>query len=107
MVLNGPEGNPLLSPAAGPGGPAGGAGGALEDDEVEVVGEGEEDTAAADTGVVVVVVVVEAFGGDGGASGLVGWATLDETLLLELEGSVPDEAAAEAPVEQQLVSDIC
>jgi hypothetical protein len=123
MLLNEPSGNPLEPPAGGPaGGPAEAVGVGAEGLEGGVVVEEERAAAATvevvevvggDDGelfvvVVVVVVLVEGFaaGGGGGASALVGWATLEETLLLELEVSVPGvDAAAEAPGGTGLVSD--
>ena len=99
MVLKELIENPLLPPA---GGPAGAEGALVDGDEVT-----EEDKAAADTTevvleddelLVVAVLLTEDLGG-GATSALVGvgWAMLDETLLLELEDSVPDDAAAVAP----------
>ena len=123
MELREPNGNPLLAAegealeaAAG----VEGAEGVLEGDVVVMGEDGAtavttfmeefvdvEAVAGDELLVVVVVVVVEGVDvrDGGGASGLVAWATLDETLLPELEGSVPDEGAAIAPRGKQLVSD--
>jgi hypothetical protein len=105
MVLKEPAGNPLLSPAGLEAASALAEEVLAEEDEivVVVVVDGEDKAAAGIVVVVVldvdelfVVVLVEALGG-GATSDLVGWASLDETMLLELEVSVPEDAAAEAP----------
>ena len=108
MLLNEPLGAPPLPFPAGAEAAAADTNGELEEEGEVVLVEAGVEAADGDEGVIddaaeEEVMLVDASGG-GATSDLVGWAMLDETMLLEPEDSVPDVVIAIAPVRAWLAS---